>query len=79
MNSPTLGLRVASVIFGLMGLAHVIRIIAHLNVQIGSCPFGRRWSALAVIVLGALSIWMCKLASAAAKSKTETPPAKPAG
>ena len=33
MNSPALGLRVASVIFGLMGLGHLIRMIVCANIS----------------------------------------------
>ena len=78
MNSPALGLRVASVIFGLMGLGQLIRIIVCVNVQVGSCHIGRRWSVVAVVVLAALCVWLWMLAYEAAKSKGETPPAKPA-
>jgi hypothetical protein len=78
MNSPALGLRVASVIFGLMGLGQLVRIIACVNLQVGSCHIGRRWSVVAVIVLAALCGWLWMLACKAAKSKVETPPAKPA-
>ena len=78
MNSPALGLRVASVVFGLMGLGQLIRIIVCAGVQVGSCHIGRWWSAVAVIVLAALCAWLWMLASKAAKAKVETPPAKPA-
>jgi hypothetical protein len=78
MNSPALGLRVASVVFGLMGLGHLIRIIAFANLQVGSCHIGRRWSVVAIIVLAALCAWLWMLASKAAKAKVETPPVKPA-
>jgi type VI protein secretion system component VasK len=78
MNSPALGLRVSSVIFGLAGLAHLIRIILSLGVQVGGYIIGRRWSVVAVIVCAALCVWLWMLASKAAKSKAETPPAKPA-
>jgi hypothetical protein len=78
MNCPTVGLRVSSVIFGLMGLAHLIRIILNLGVQVGGCLIGRRWSVVAVIVCAALCVWLWMLASKAAKLKAEIPPAKPA-
>jgi hypothetical protein len=78
MNSPAIGLRVASVIFGLMGLSHVARIIANTGLQVGGCIIGRQWSAVAVIILAALCVWLWMLASKAAKSKVEVPPAKPA-
>jgi hypothetical protein len=83
MNSPALGLRVASVIFGLMGLCHLICIIGCVNMRVGSCCVGSccagRWCNVgAVIVLAALCVWLWMLASKAAKPKVETPPAKPA-
>ena len=78
MNCPALGLRVASVIFGLMGLGQLIRIIACTNLQVGSCHIGRRWSVVAVIVLAALCVWLWMLASKACKAKGEAPPATPA-
>jgi hypothetical protein len=78
MNSPALGLRVASVVFGLMGLGQLIRIIAHIQVLANGCPVGRRWSALGVLVFAALCVWLWMLASKAGKPKVETPPAKPA-
>jgi len=78
MNSPALGLRVASVIFGLMGLGQLIRVIMHESVQVGSCLIGRRWSAVAFVVLAALCVWLWMLASKGAEAKGGTPPAKPA-
>jgi len=79
MNCPVIGLRVSSLIFGLMGLVHLIRIILGVGLQVGSCLIRQRWSAVAVIVFAALCVWLWMLASKAAKSKVETPaPAKPA-
>jgi hypothetical protein len=65
-------------IFGLMGLCHLIRVFIGTSLQLGGWIIGRRWSAVAVIVLGALCIWLWMLASKGAESKVETPPAKPA-
>ena len=78
MNSPALGLRVASVIFGLVGLDHVLRIVAHTTVLVGNFPIGRRWSAVAVVVLAVLSIWLWRLACTACQSKNAAPPVAPA-
>jgi hypothetical protein len=66
------------VIFGLMGLAHLIRIILRMGLQVGSWFIGRRWSVAIALVLAALCGWLWTLASQAAKPKAETPPAKPA-
>jgi hypothetical protein len=65
MNSQRTGLRVASVIFGLMCLVHVWRLLfAHFTVQIGSHQLPILGSGVAVIVAGGLSIWMWRLSSA---------------
>ncbi len=78
MKSPVCGLRTASVVFGLMSLAHLIRVFTCIGLQVGSCHVGRRWSLAAVIVLAALSAWMWLLACKASKSKGDIPPASPA-
>ena len=79
MNCPALGLRVSSVLFGFMGLAHLIRIIVRANLQLGDHIIHRRWSGVAVVVLAALSVWLWTLACKADCTKAETPPAgKPA-
>jgi hypothetical protein len=77
MNSPALGLRVASVLFGLAALGQLIRVFARLYLQVGSYVIGRRWSIAAAVVLVALCVWLWMLAYTAAKQKAETPPAKP--
>ena len=64
MNSQSLGLRVASIIFGLMCLVHIWRLLfAHFAVQIGSHELPIWGSGVAVIVTGGLSIWMWRLSS----------------
>jgi hypothetical protein len=78
MNSPVVGLRVASVVIGLVGLGQLIRIICCVSVQVGGCLVGRRWSVVAVIVLAALCVWLWMLASKAAKATVQAPPANPA-
>jgi len=77
MNSPALGLRVASVIFGLKALGALGCIILNLHFQLGDWVIGRRWDAVAVVVSVALCVWLWMLAYTAAKAKTETPPTKP--
>jgi len=64
MNSQTAGLRVASIVFGLICLGHLWRLYAHAEVRIGghSVPL---WASLAgLIVAGLLSFWMWRLSSA---------------
>ena len=74
MNSPTLGLRVASVLFGLASLAHLVRLFTKLQVVIGTCYIQRRWNLVAFIILAALCVWMWRLASQLAKPKQPEPP-----
>jgi uncharacterized membrane protein YecN with MAPEG domain len=61
MNSPKTGLRVASVLFGIFAIAHVLRLINHAQVTIGThaIPMGVSWIAL--IVAAILCIWMWRL------------------
>jgi hypothetical protein len=63
MNSPTTGLRVASIIFGIFAIGHLLRLISHAQVMIGThiIPMGLSWIAL--IVAAILSIWMWRLSS----------------
>ncbi|PYJ21806.1 MAG: hypothetical protein DME92_05435 [Verrucomicrobia bacterium] len=63
MNSPTTGLRVASVIFGIFAIGHLLRLINHAPVTVGthSIPMGVSWVAL--IVAAILCIWMWRLSN----------------
>jgi hypothetical protein len=63
MNSPTTGLRVASFLFGIFAIAHLLRLITHTQVAVGthSIPMGLSWIALAIAAI--LCIWLWRLAS----------------
>jgi uncharacterized membrane protein YecN with MAPEG domain len=63
MSSPKTGLRVASVIFAIFAIGHVLRLINHSQVTLGThtIPMGVSWVALIVAAL--LSIWMWRLSS----------------
>lgn len=62
MNSQSLGLRVASIIFGIMCLVHGWRLLfSHFTMQIGSHHLPLMGSGVALVVTGALSIWMWRL------------------
>jgi hypothetical protein len=63
MNSPRTGLRVASVIFGIFAIGHLLRLINQAQVTVGThtIPMGLSWVALIVAVI--LSIWFWRLAS----------------
>lgn len=72
MNSRVLGLRVASAVFGLIFLGHMIRLAMRIGVQIGSHPVPLWPSAIAVVALGALCLWLWRLSLEPSKS-AETP------
>jgi hypothetical protein len=63
MNSPRTGLRVASVIFAVFAIGHLIRLINHVQVTVGTLtiPMGVSWVAL--IIAAILCIWLWRLAS----------------
>ena len=62
MKSSVLGLRVASVVFGLMSLAQLARLLIHPQVLVAGHEMPLWPSVLAMVVLGGLSLWMWKLA-----------------
>ena len=63
MNSQTLGLRVASAVFGLVCLAHLLRIVIRLQVQVGPFYVHRWMSAVAMLVSGLLCLWLWMLSA----------------
>lgn len=77
MNSPIVGLRVASVVFGLMCLAQLLRIITCLEIHVGGHYISRKISAVAVVITGALCVWLWLLASKAGKPRSDATPGKP--
>jgi hypothetical protein len=62
MNSQITGLRVASVVFGLMAIAQLVRLVIRLEVIVAGHPMPLWPSVLACIILGGLSVWMWTLA-----------------
>ncbi|HEU0208355.1 MAG TPA: hypothetical protein VFQ78_05190 [Candidatus Udaeobacter sp.] len=63
MNSTRVGLRVASVTFGVFAVGHLLRLVNQSRVTVGTLtiPMGVSWIAL--IVAAILSIWLWRLAS----------------
>jgi hypothetical protein len=61
MRSQTFGLRVASVIFGLLALAQLTRVILQAGVMAGGHWVPLWASAVAFFIFGALSLWMWQL------------------
>jgi hypothetical protein len=63
MNPQKTGLRVASIIFAIFAIGHLIRLIKQAPVTVGTMtiPMGVSWVALIVAVI--LCIWLWRLAS----------------
>jgi len=63
MNSPRTGLRVASVLFGIFAIGHLLRLINQAQVTVGqyTIPMGLSWIAL--IVAAILCVWLWRLSS----------------
>jgi len=78
MNSPTCGLRVASVVFGLLCLGQLLRIILRFQILVGHHYVHRWHSAVVVVVAGLLSVWLWMLASKTDQPKPDAASAKPA-
>jgi hypothetical protein len=62
MHSHITGLRVASVVFGLLALAQLGRLALRPEVLVAGRALPLWPSVLAFIMLGGLSLWMWKLA-----------------
>ena len=61
MNSQTTGLRIASLLFAVIALAHVVRLIKHAQVIIGSHMVPLWMSAPLAVIAGLLSFWLWRL------------------
>jgi hypothetical protein len=61
MSSAATGLRVASVLFAIFALAHIIRLIGHIHVTVGAIHIPMWVSVVALIVAGLLCIWLWRL------------------
>lgn len=67
MNSQILGLKIAGFVFGLMCLAQLLRLVLRPEVLVAGHQVPLWPSALAFVILGGLSFWMCKLARGATR------------
>jgi hypothetical protein len=63
MNSQRTGLRVASILFAIFAIGHLLRLINQIPVQVGGnqIPMGLSWVAL--IIAAILCIWLWRLSS----------------
>jgi hypothetical protein len=63
MNSQRTGLRVASIIFGIFAIGHLVRLMKQAQVTVGTLtiPMGVSWIAL--IVAAILCVWLWRLSN----------------
>jgi len=64
MSSQAAGLRVASVIFALFAIGHVMRLVKQAQVTVATYQIPMWVSVVALIIAAILSIWMWRLSSA---------------
>jgi hypothetical protein len=62
MNSQKVGLRVASLLFALFALGHLLRLLKHTHVVLGSHTIPLWISAPIAVIAALLSLWLWKLA-----------------
>ena len=59
-----LGLRVSALIFAIVAVAHLIRILVHIELKIGDRLIPMWPSVLAVVIAGFLGVWLWRLSRA---------------
>ena len=65
MNSQQTGLRVASLMFAIFGIAHAVRLFKHAKVMVGTHTIPMTVSWIGLVVAALLCIWMWRLSAAA--------------
>ena len=63
MNSQTLGLRVAGIVFAIFALGHLVRLIKQAEVLVAGDQILMWVTVVALIVASGLSLWMWRLSS----------------
>jgi hypothetical protein len=63
MNTQITGLRVASVVFGLMAVAQLVRLVMRPEVLVAGHRMPLWPSGLAFVFLGGMCLWMWRLAN----------------
>lgn len=61
MKSQVVGLRVASVVFGLVCLAQLARLLTRIEVSVDGVSVPPWPSAIAALIAGVLCLWMWRL------------------
>jgi hypothetical protein len=77
MKSPIIGLRISSMIFGLVCMAHIARVAARTEIVISHHRLGFTFSWVCIVISGWLAIWLSQLAgpwSGRAKEPSEFVP-----
>ena len=77
MKSQSVGLRVSSVIFGLLCLFYVVRQIKGVDVAVGSHHISAVQGIVAIIVSAALCVWLWWLACPCCCKSAQEPPVAP--
>jgi hypothetical protein len=67
MNSQVVGLRVASVVFGLVCLAQLARLLTRIEILVGGTPFPLWPNAVAALITGVLCLWLWRLSRRGSK------------
>jgi hypothetical protein len=67
MHSQIRGLKVASIVFGLLGLAQLLRLVIRPEILVAGHQVPLWPSGLAFLILGSLSVWMWKLSGSATR------------
>lgn len=67
MKSQILGLRVAAIIFALVGLGHLLRVVTRADLLIAGHQIPIWPSVAGVVIAAALSSWMWRLAATAGR------------
>ena len=67
MTTQSRGLRVASAIFAIFTLGHIIRLISQAQVMVGSYVIPLWVSVVAAVIAATLSLWLWRLSSAIPK------------
>lgn len=63
MNSQRIGLRLASVVFALFAIGHIVRLANRAPVTVGHYHVPMAVSVIALLIAGALCIWLWRLSS----------------
>ena len=67
MNAQSRGLRVASAIFALFTVGHIVRLIQHAQLMVGHYSIPLWASVVAAVIAALLSFWLWKLSSTVSK------------